>query len=113
MKKVFTTLQLFSLVDGRLSTNMDDVYNMLNHIFDDNFTTLALPMAMRKLKEINPEWFKEQKQILQTIKSVEDTDEFEALIVAIKFKYNKDVEVPQLDAKYKYSNSLQEALNTL
>ena len=44
----------FSLLDGRLSTNIGDVYEMLNFIFDDNFFTHQLPRAMDKLKEVNP-----------------------------------------------------------
>ena len=62
MTKKFTLLQLFSLVDGRLSTSMEDVYDMLNHIIDDNLMTHHLPVAMNYLEEKNPKWFQQCKK---------------------------------------------------
>ena len=44
----------FTILDGRLSTKMDDVYEMLNFIFSENLYTHQIPTAMRKLKELNP-----------------------------------------------------------
>lgn len=34
MTKQFTLLQLFPVVDGRLASTMDDVYDVLNHVCD-------------------------------------------------------------------------------
>ena len=47
--KRFTKLQLLSLTDGRLSTNMGDIYKMLNHIYQDNLTTLALVLTYNQI----------------------------------------------------------------
>jgi hypothetical protein len=46
MTKQFNLLQLFSLVDGRLSTSMNDVYTMLNHICDADLMTHNLSKAL-------------------------------------------------------------------
>lgn len=42
----FTTKQLFSLVDGRLSTKMEDVYDMLDTASGSNLMTHHLPPGM-------------------------------------------------------------------
>ena len=36
----------FSILDGRLSTEIGDVYEMLNYIFDQDFMTHQLPTAL-------------------------------------------------------------------
>lgn len=36
----------FTILDGRLSTKMDDVYEMLNFIFSENLYTHQIPTAM-------------------------------------------------------------------
>ena len=70
----------FSLLDGRLSTKIDDVYLMLNYIFDENFMTHQLPTAMRKLKEENPKWFSNGVSIINDIKKSNNTDDFKELM---------------------------------
>jgi len=102
MKKSFSFLQLFSIIDGRLSGSMDDVYDILNHVFNSSLQTIELPTAYAKLKNINPDWFKDQKEVLRGIcvenfgiTNPEDVD-FQDLIDIIKSKYNTIVEVPQL-----------------
>ena len=74
--------QIFSIVDGRLSTRMEDIYNMLNAAFDDNFTTLALPIAMTRLKAINPPWFQQATKDINDIKDIIG-DDFETLMAFI------------------------------
>ena len=74
----------FSILDGRLSTNMDDVYKMLNYIFDADFTTIALPMAMDKLKRENPIWFSNAVGIVEYIKRKNKTDDFNELMALIE-----------------------------
>jgi len=65
----FTLKQAFSLLDGRLSTEIGDVYEMLNFIFSDNLFTHQLPSAMRKLNEVNPKWFADGVQLIEKIKT--------------------------------------------
>lgn len=81
----------FSLLDGRLSTEIGDVYEMLNYIFDENFMTHQLPTAMRKLQEVNPKWFAEGVAFLNQIKKEENTDDFKHLMNCIDYAYSEDV----------------------
>ena len=67
--KQFTLLQLFSIIDGRLSTNIEDVYDMLNHITSESLMTHHLPVAMDYIKKTNPEWFNLVQNDLTEIKS--------------------------------------------
>lgn len=114
MKKKFTLLQLFSLVDGRLSTKMDDVYDMLNHICDTDLFTHHLPVAMSYLKEKNPKWFQEVEQRLTVIKARLQSNTFETVIGYIKDNANDEYDIPQLKdefntsdfSKYMIDNSL-------
>ena|SRR5690625_864606 len=75
-----TLKQFFNLADGRLSTEIGDVYQMLNYIFDENFMTHQLPTAMRELQKQNPEWFSNGVSIINDIKRSNDTDDFEKLM---------------------------------
>lgn len=81
----------FSLLDGRLSTEIGDVYEMLNYIFDENFMTHQLPTAIRKLQEENPKWFSNGVDFLNQIKKEENTDDFKHLMNCIDYAYAEDV----------------------
>lgn len=70
----------FSILDGRLSSEIGDVYEMLNYIFDENLMTHQLPTAMRKLIEVNPDWFKNGVDIINDIKRSNNTDDFNELM---------------------------------
>jgi len=82
----------FSLLDGRLSTDIGDVYEMLNYIFDENFMTHQLPTAMRELEKQNPEWFYKGVEIIENLKALRETDDFENLMAIIDTDYS-DVEI--------------------
>ena len=87
----------FSLLDGRLSTEIGDVYEMLNYIFEENFMTHQLPTAMRKLTEENPKWFSDAVSVIDEIKSIENTDDFEHLMKTIDFGYSSfEIELGKL-----------------
>jgi hypothetical protein len=70
MTKKFSLLQLFSLVDGRLSTSMEDVYDMLSHICDTELMSHHLPVAMDYIKNKNPQWFQDVKAKLNNIRHI-------------------------------------------
>ncbi len=90
----------FSILDGRLSTEIGDVYEMLNYIFDDNFMTHQLPSAMRKLNEVNPQWFQNAKNILNDVKRTNNTDDFEELMTLIDEGFpTYQIELGKVDAK--------------
>jgi len=91
----FTFLQIFSLIDGRLSTEIDDVYKMLNFIFDTSLMTHQLPTAMKYLKKINPDWFNNSTKLLDNLKSFLETDDFGLLIKSIKDTPIKEITVFQ------------------
>lgn len=118
MTKKFTMLQLFSILDGRLSTKMDDVYSMLNHITDDNLMTHHLPTAMDYIKKVNPKWFQDLKAELDGIKKLCGND-FQTCIDVIKESYNTEHDVPQLSdeeksefGKYMIDNSLLKTIGS-
>jgi hypothetical protein len=95
-----TFKQAFSILDGRLSTKIEDVYEMLNYIFDDNFMTYQLPSAIRKLNEVNPEWFQNEKNILNDVKRTNNTDDFKELMELIDKGFpTYEIELGKVDAK--------------
>lgn len=90
----------FSILDGRLSTGIEDVYAMLNYIFDENFMTHQLPTAMRILREKNPEWFKNAVSVIEEIKGIEQSDDFTDLMKAIDVGYSDfEIELGKIEAK--------------
>ena len=96
-----TLKKAFSILDGRLSTKIEDVYEMLNYIFDENLMTHQIPRAIKALKEENPKWFKDAVSVVDEIKAIEDTDDFEQLIKAIDFGYKRfEIELGKVDFKY-------------
>lgn len=116
MTKQFTTLQLFSITDGRLSTSIDDIYEMLNHICDTELMTHHLPIAFNYLKEKSPKWFEEQKLRLNTIGKTVYTPvlpqtvfnskdiPFHDFIKIITEKYNESIDIPQLKDEFDTSD---------
>lgn len=90
----------FSILDGRLSTEIGDVYEMLNYIFDENFMTHQLPTAFKELQEANPNWFSEGKEIIEEIKKNLGTNDFQKLMQAIENDYSKiEIELGKLDVQ--------------
>ena len=90
----FTLKQLFSIVDGRLSTEMGDVYKMLNHITNDNLFTHHLPVAMDYVKKVNPDWYVELTEKINRIKK-KHGDDFKTLMKVIE-KDKTEYNIPQL-----------------
>ena len=78
----------FSILDGRLSTDIDEVYEMLNFIFDEKFMTHQLPDAMNTLKEKNPKWFSDALFVLDGIKEKHKTTNFNVLMALIDWEYS-------------------------
>lgn len=98
-----TLKQFFSLGDGRLSTEIGDVYKMLNYIFSMNIYTHQIPTAMRKLKEANPEWFSDAVSVIDEIKAIEGTDDFGQLMKAIDMGYtNFEIKLGKVDFEIEF-----------
>ena len=93
-----TIKQAFSILDGRLSTSMDDVYQILNFITGENLFTHQLVLAMDLLNKRNPEWFVKSKQKLEKIKKDCGSDDFQTLMDYIDEKYpNMKIELERLN----------------
>ena len=78
-----TLKKAFSILDGRLATEIGDVYEMLNYIFDEDFMTHQLPTAMNRLKELNPNWFSGMVDVLNDVKKTNNTNDFGELMKII------------------------------
>jgi len=83
-----TLKQAFSILDGRLTTDMDDVYSMLSYIFGVNLFTHELPSAMKALQETNPKWFQEGKDLIDGIKKANNTNDFVQLMKIIDEQFS-------------------------
>ncbi len=90
-----TLLELFSIVDGRLSTKMDDVYRILAHLTGYALFTHQLPSAMDIVKENKPQWFFEAEKEINGIKAKIGND-FKALVEFIKENQNTIYEIEPL-----------------
>jgi len=66
----FTLKQLFSIVDGRLSTKMEDVYEILNAATSQNLQTIQLSWASDMVVKHNPIWYEHAKIKIDSIKYV-------------------------------------------
>lgn len=90
--------EVFSLVDGRLSTNVDDVRAMLSFIFNRNLHTYQLPEAQEALEIANPYWFQDATAALDSIKVSFSTNDFKLLMKIIDEHYdNIEIDIDQLD----------------
>lgn len=97
----------FSLLDGRLSTEIGDVYEMLNYIFDENFMTHQLPTAMRRLRELNPGWFERGVFALDEIKRVIGTYDFKEMIKTIDNDFSHfEIELGKLKSDFSFLDGL-------
>ncbi len=98
----------FSILDGRLSTEIGDVYEMLNYIFDDNLLTHQLPTAMRTLQDKNPKWFEDGVNIINDIKKANKTNEFVDLMNIIDNNYeNYQIELIKIDSRIEFTAGLE------
>jgi hypothetical protein len=96
MTKQFTLLQLFNIVDGRISTSIDDVYDILNHVSNDDLPTIGLTVVQDRLLANKPDWFIKAERQINAIKAGLCSNTFETVVGAIKDKYNDIYDIPQL-----------------
>jgi len=103
MTKQFSLLQLFTLVDGRLSVPMSDVYLMIGHICDDGgLMTHNLPTAMDYIKAKNPPWFSTVRGTLDKLGCTKDED-FKICMLLIE-PINTVFDIPQLKDEFDTSD---------
>lgn len=108
-----TFKKAFSIIDGRISTKIDDVYEMLNFIFNGNLSTHQLPSAMYKLKLINPKWYNDAIMKLQYIKESNATNDFNELMNIIdSFFSDYEIEIfPISKEELDFYNELIKAID--
>jgi hypothetical protein len=68
MKK-FTVWQLFSIVDGRMSTSVDDIYDILDTASGTSLMTHNLPTAADYFRKTKPEWYKKAETSIGNLKT--------------------------------------------
>lgn len=108
MTKKFTLLQLFSVLDGRLATDISDVYEVLNHVTDDDLFTHHLPIAIKYLRLKNPKWFQDGQATIKKIaeEMKVDMSDFPSLISGIE-KHSTVYDIPQLKDEFDTSDFIE------
>lgn len=107
--KQFTLLQLFSILDGRLSTEIGDVYEILNHVCDYHLMTHHLPIASNYLKIKNPKWYDTYKKQLdaeiETLCPIKERDMEQFVWIMNNMDLSSTiVDVPQLKDEFDTSD---------
>lgn len=88
----------FNLLDGRMSTDINDVMSMLNFIFGGKLCMNHVPDAIRELESKSPEWFTQGVGIINDIKRSNDTDDFDKLMELIDAGFpDYEVEIFKLE----------------
>ena len=77
--KQFTVWQLFSVIDGRLATKMEDVYGILDTASGQGLMTHHLPVASDYFKTTRPEWFVKAEKHINAVKIATGSNDFETL----------------------------------
>lgn len=93
--KQFTLLELYSIVDGRLSiTGIKSVYDILGHIAEDeHITTIGLIVVQEKLLKNKPSWWAEIEHDLLIVKA-EVGDNYIDQMDYIQLHYNPTYDIP-------------------
>lgn len=95
MTRQFTLLQLFNVVDGRITTSIEDVYDVIHHVFDDkHIPTTGLGLMNDSLHRKNPQWLQECKKRINEMGIKKDTP-IGVILAKIKVD-NPTYNIPQL-----------------
>lgn len=93
--KKFTFLQMIAVVDGRVTTNVDDVQSILSHLLGRSVLTHEIPGALRYLREQKPLWYVIMDDTIRILNAIHNYD-FNKIIVDVKENYNPTFEIPSL-----------------
>ena len=85
--KYFSLKQIFGIVDGRLSTNMNDIHAIMNIAFKEESFTHQLPEMMDVLRDQMPKWYRQADELIDYIKWEYRTDEFDKLMAILDSDY--------------------------
>ena len=76
----FPLKQLFSIVDGRLSTNISDIQSIFGVYCGRIVFTHELPELIDEVKSAKPDWYMQAKALIDYIKWRNYTDDFVKLM---------------------------------
>ena len=76
----FPLKQLFSIVDGRLSTSISDIQEILGVYCGRSVFTHELPELIDEVKSAKPDWYMQAKGLIDYIKWMNYTDDFAKLM---------------------------------
>ena len=76
----FPLKHLFSIVDGRLSTNISDIQVILGVYFGRSVFTHELPELIEEVKSAKPDWYRQANGLIDYIKWMNYSDDFVKLM---------------------------------
>ena len=76
----FPLKQLFSIVDGRLSTSVSDIQRILGVYFGRSVFTHEIPELIDEIESAKPDWYIQAKGLVDYIKWRNYTDDFVQLM---------------------------------
>ena len=79
-QELFPLKQLFSIVDGRLSTSISDIRSILGVYCGRIVFTHEIPTILDEIKSANPDWYMQAKGLIDYIKWRNYTDNFGKLM---------------------------------
>lgn len=97
--KRFTLLQLYSVVDGRLSTSFEEFQMVINHIVGRNISIDEVPAALLRIKMENPYWYRTLKKEIETINLMNDNNVHKVIQSIKEYYCNLEFDIPQLENK--------------
>ena len=77
---LFPLKHLFSIVDGRLSTNISDIQVILGVYFGRSVFTHEVPALIDDVESAKPDWYMQAKGLVDYIKWRNYTDDFVTLM---------------------------------
>ena len=100
----FSLKQLFSIVDGRLSTSIDDVYAILDCASGSSLMTHHLPTARKFFVNERPGWYVEAEEKINSLKG-RIGDDFNRLMDEMD---DVDIEVTEYPDQEKFGEYMVE-----
>jgi hypothetical protein len=97
----FSVLQLFTIIDGRVSTDLEDVYRMLSIYGRRSILTHEIPPIFEYLMSYRPSWYSLAYSIIRKVK-LECSNDFEEIIACLKREYGKvRIKIKPIDTQRK------------
>ena len=85
---LFPLKQLFSIVDGRLSTSISDIQSIFGVYCGRSVFTHELPELIDEIESAKPDWYMQAKGLIDYIKWRNYTDDFVELMDILDKDYS-------------------------